>query len=766
MNRVQRDGAERRGRIWVRAIYATGAAVLLGLGVTAALGQIFPTDSANTSPASIPNHPFSSWFESGRVTAGGMVKPPDSAGFSGLPPGEAWGDWRVGPNGIAIPPPGAVIPNTGSGYYGVAQTLPGTCAAYAPAYVVVPASGYVPPLSQDDVAESTECPIQVLNSWPPPGLSGSAASSSGGYGSGGGGSTSGSGVSVYDDGGYRPALPPQGPVSPYSGQFSADFYRWAYQMFLHVTSPSGDTSSGSDPIFMSPEFYVLSTPDPKTGNYTLLEQGKGSPHAMDVRRNKPRTNDFATIKDKSGVPYRILPAKLAADGNRLVKDANGKDVEIAAALLDSLGRLVFLDAGGQPVQVSSLPTTSDARDRLRLQDPADAANVAFKVNVGSKTVFTNRKGKVIPTDDSVGETDGLVELTKAVRTGDGTIRSLIYYNIEVNDAWAYYQSMVRHGQGAGQVPRFPASQSDLAPVISFAASHGKSIAHPSALVVELKTAWVDAAVVKHPEQYITVMAQVPNYDTSDPERWVPKGTKRIKVALVGMHIVGSTQGHPDMVWATFEHLGNAPDHGYTYMNDHRMAVGVPTSQGHGDWLFDDGPVEAIPILLPGAKMGPDGSIVAMGSGPVRNNPAIRLSPFGTPSDLGMTSLSDNGAYNNSDVISMNVSVANEMPANDPRRYYYLVGATWTLNGSGNMGIIDQTTTPNPPAGSLIEGGPFLANSSMETFEQAATLQAGLDSRGRTQAGCSMCHNQTSGEARQGDTTVLSHVFSNTLPLFR
>src|SRR5206468_2114745 len=31
-----------------------------------------------------------------------------------------------------------------------------------------------------------------------------------------------------------------------------------------------------------------------------------------------------------------------------------------------------------------------------------------------------------------------------------------------------------------------------------------------------------------------------------------------KVALVGLHVVGTTPGHPEFVWASFEHVKNSP----------------------------------------------------------------------------------------------------------------------------------------------------------------------------------------------------------------
>lgn len=40
----------------------------------------------------------------------------------------------------------------------------------------------------------------------------------------------------------------------------------------------------------------------------------------------------------------------------------------------------------------------------------------------------------------------------------------------------------------------------------------------------------------------------------------PRGkTRSVTVALVGLHVVGVTDNHPEFLWATFEHLQNAPD---------------------------------------------------------------------------------------------------------------------------------------------------------------------------------------------------------------
>ena len=42
---------------------------------------------------------------------------------------------------------------------------------------------------------------------------------------------------------------------------------------------------------------------------------------------------------------------------------------------------------------------------------------------------------------------------------------------------------------------------------------------------------------------MTMAAKVPAYDTTVSTKWTPNGTKTVQLALVGMHVVGST-GNP------------------------------------------------------------------------------------------------------------------------------------------------------------------------------------------------------------------------------
>jgi hypothetical protein len=140
--------------------------------------------------------------------------------------------------------------------------------------------------------------------------------------------------------------------------------------------------------------------------------------------------------------------------------------------------------------------------------------------------------------------------------------------------------------------------------------------------MEIKTAWVEASNLPDSSSYITMTATIPTYDTTNPNQWTPNGSKTVPLALVGMHVVGSTgtckpnpaggncipsptgPGHPEMIWATFEHLGNTPLATYTY----NSTAGVKTVNRStaGTWLFSksnsSGPFNCMHMITSGANI--------------------------------------------------------------------------------------------------------------------------------------------------------------------
>src|SRR5262249_49558007 len=108
----------------------------------------------------------------------------------------------------------------------------------------------------------------------------------------------------------------------------------------------------------------------------------------------------------------------------------------------------------------------------------------------------------------------------------------------------------------------------------------------------LKSAWTELPYDTDYADYIWVEADVPDFDTSDSTHklWRRKALpKRVKLAMVGMHVAFSVKGHPQLIWATFEHKSNTPNAIYDYFTeDGHSAYKKPTC---GLWLFSSGYAE-------------------------------------------------------------------------------------------------------------------------------------------------------------------------------
>jgi hypothetical protein len=282
--------------------------------------------------------------------------------------------------------------------------------------------------------------------------------------------------------------------------------------------------------------------------------------------------------------------------------------------------------------------------------------------------------------------------------------------------------------------KFPLTQTDLDSITTFATAHGQpSVIDPEALAIEIKASFVEAAGLPDADKFIQMQATVPTYDKSNPNDWVPNGTKTATLAMVGIHIVGSTgstnplnsnHGHPEMLWATFEHLSNDPAAQYTYANNSSGTTTVPQNTA-GNWVFcangSTGPFNQMRMVMGG----PNGDHIVANTAvnssfTIGPSNILRIMPFG---------LQGSNANGNAEVLSLNNTVRSLLDPADIRRNYFHEGTTWTIFGA------------SPPSSQV--GTNKLENSTLETFFQGGN--------------CFSCH--------QTNTTAVSHVFDNTQPLF-
>jgi hypothetical protein len=321
--------------------------------------------------------------------------------------------------------------------------------------------------------------------------------------------------------------------------------------------------------------------------------------------------------------------------------------------------------------------TSPAADGGRIFESPAFYNISMPALDGSRILLPNmpRKHSIM----TVGQSGGSHVLM-------AQNKSLVYYAIQVNDVYAYFLTAEKNHQIFPRPTGFPTTREELKIIIAFAESHGTKLSYPDTLVVELKSAWVETDGLD-PNKYITMTATIPNFNTSDPTKWIPNGSKQAQLALVGMHIVGSAAGHPEMIWATFEHIGNAPVAPYPY-NDTNDQIVETAASVSGPWLFSRTNSSG-PFNIPNMHYDNAPIIEAFPGKTIKPSDTRRENAWGSsPNDPGR-------ARKNTEIIAINRSTIGMLADDDVRKNYLLLGATWSL------GL----------------GARRLANTTMETYQQ-------------------------------------------------
>ncbi|MCW5718164.1 MAG: hypothetical protein KIS68_10085 [Bauldia sp.] len=376
----------------------------------------------------------------------------------------------------------------------------------------------------------------------------------------------------------------------------------------------------------------------------------------------------------------------------------------------------------------------DASGQRLLQPNTDDAPVAFDLRAGKP--------------DDIGEFGqaggGGVLLSQA--------GSLVYYGIHVNDLYAYLVT----GQDAGALTGtvFPRNADDLAAVMAYVNANfpGAMVRGPDGLAIELKTSWVALDSIPNglQDQFLTIEAEVPRFVASaDNLTWTEDGTEIISLALTGVHIVGSVQNHPELVWITYEHVLNAPDAAYYYTNSAGDVVLHPYDAS-GTFLFAATGAPADPANVECMKENAGGIAAVMDqatpaapvcAGGVVPTHVVRTYPWGGTAN----SQDADVVTNNTLLLSVNNSIRPQLASGDPRANYVLTGGIWTSAPSATA----DAPIPNAAnfAATDLRGSPFLANTTMETYRQGTN--------------CFTCHNVAATDAAGFG---VSHIFGRIIPL--
>jgi hypothetical protein len=498
---------------------------------------------------------------------------------------------------------------------------------------------------------------------------------------------------------------------------NCSFYKWSEQMFLWLTSPAPPRYGSGGLVMNTPAFYDVSLPD-LSGQRHFVPHTSGLIRAFNLRTAQRGVLDLPIILEKQTLRMlEIIPPVLAPSGRQLVMDARGNEVEVANARFTPDNKPVLLDINGRDIEspraiLRSRRDTTIAPFERRLSrfKEFDRRELVQKFVFGNRIILLDLFGHFTETEQ--GQADGGVLMAQ-----NG---SLVYYALIVNKVLVLYRTML--GAAVPSGTKFPLTQVDLDAITAFAAAHGQSpVVDSEALAIEIKTSWVEAAGLVDADKFIQMRAIVPTYDKTNPNDWVPNGTKTVMLAMVGMHVVGSTHGHPEMLWGTFEHLSNDPAAQYTYAKTPSGTTTVPQNTA-GNWVFcangATGPFNEMRMRMAGPNLD---HIVPNPPFTISPSNILRTMPF------GLNGVSSAG---NAEVISLNGIVRSLLDPNDIRRNYFHEGTTWTIFGA------------SPTPGNQV-GTNKLENTTLETFNQGSN--------------CFSCHFT--------NTTLVSHVFNDTKPLF-
>jgi len=533
---------------------------------------------------------------------------------------------------------------------------------------------------------------------------------------------------------------------------NCNFYQWAFQMFLWLTSPAPATYCGGGAhVFDSPAFFDVS-PDVNKQR-TLISHTcnipplKGIIRNLGLRASQVGAHGLPVIISKAGQLLEVEDPPTAPDGKPLVFLPSGVAVEVQSIILKE-GKPVFLDKTGKPISAFHPILHTPLLTARLVQTPTTNTRVVQRFMINNRPIFIDPFGNVVEVEQGQANTGGVLM---------SQTNSLVYFGITVNDVYAYFLTGMKDGFIAptgGSPGQFPTTPADLAKITAFASAHGVTFPDPKALAVEIKTAWVDATTLPDPNDYITINASIPTYSTS-PTQWSPSGSKDTTLALVGMHVVGSTgsgcliqqnppvagqcqggpptPGHPEMIWATFEHAGNTPLAQYQYnaLTQSNKLVPQDTS---GTWLFSSsnstGPFNCMHMMESNGNIVLPGAGGPCPAGSFTPSDTLRLDPFGAAFNVSPNPIDGSDVASNTEIISIDHSVRPMLLAGDVRANYYLAGATWTIFGA-------------PPDGNQV-GTSMLAGSTMETYTEPSN--------------CFLCH--ISGASTNNlATTDVSHIFS-------
>jgi hypothetical protein len=363
-------------------------------------------------------------------------------------------------------------------------------------------------------------------------------------------------------------------------------------------------------------------------------------------------------------------------------------------------------------------------------------------------------------------------ITQAAQGGIGAIlvdrnRNPVYYTINVNNTFRDFVA----ANGLDDIKRLlldPSKREDL----DKGAVPAELEFRPGSL--ELKSSWM--VIEGNPadfQTYITAEALVPVFKNVGTQIAIDeqKPSRSVKVALLGLHVVGVVDGHPEFIWASFEHAD---------AGGHRdiAPAAIANPDNSGPQAIAE-PSRIYPLYGKGSTISEANSQASQPIGAdqkfSKSTPVYRMFP-GSQASMPSDKLPA-APWEDPAVFTLNQHIGELFDLRDPkkldlRRYYRLLGAVWidqpralapaadasgstplvgadgievTIGRDGKLsGPIHDTVVRNFDAGvsfadddSRLAGENRLSNMSMESFTQPSGTGA---------PNCFSCHDTSSQDA--------------------
>lgn len=296
----------------------------------------------------------------------------------------------------------------------------------------------------------------------------------------------------------------------------------------------------------------------------------------------------------------------------------------------------------------------------------------------------------------------------------------VYYSIFLDDL--FYKTMQTY-----------------APIAKVKPEAVKDITFPVG-ALELKASWIDADALQNPNDYFITDGVIGGVKTS--------------VALLGIHVVGVVENHPEFVWATFEHENLAPKYDWSKAT---ATTDAPVTSDVDYPLFSKETTATV-------------ANITSGNGNYTN--VFSVYEYGTPVQKNASNqkvfmeTSQDGEENFNHIKEINRSVKGQL--NGVWNNYFYNGSIW-INTEGYNGTEAQAELINSLSyhlsdskpGDLTRGSVAEYNITMETYVQIAFGTTPTPIHTQTSGNlvnCFSCHNASANNNNLSPLYV-SHVFT-------